>query len=298
MNIREKEIIRNLRSKDAEVKNRQVAELFYGKGKDTEQLRNQVNKVVLYCYSGLKYKDMRREIYDTLVSLICEDIWNAPDEVLDNIDNLSWYFFRLSRNCANRMRNYIHVCIGVKTDVAIGPSNDKESEDDSTEDAISIFLDENRADDEQSRDDVALDIINRYISKIPRKEYRDIIVAIDINDWSHEKIAKEFGICDKDINRFHRRAKVALTQVALPDIKNHCADFFYKNRDLLSEKDGSMLQLFFDGTDKLKTSEIAKIYIKLIKVVKKNRAEKAKSWKRSVRDYKAQIKEFENTEIR
>ena len=59
-----------------------------------------------------------------------------------------------------------------------------------------------------------------------------------------------------------------------------------------------MLQLLFEGTGKLKTSEIAKIYIKLIKVAKKNRAEKAKSWKRSVRDYKAQIKELENTEIR
>lgn len=299
MNIREKQIIRNLRSLDAEVKNRQVSELFYGKGKDTEHLRNQVDKVVRYCFSGQKYYGMRREIYDTLVSLICEDIWNTSADVLEKIENLSWYLFKLSRNCANRRRNYIHVCIGVKTDTEIGPSNDKAAEDDiSDDDVITIFLDENQTDEEQVRDDVAIEVVNRHINKISRKEYRDIIIAIDINGWSHEKITEKLGIRDEDIDQFHRRAKLALTQAALPDIKNYCADFFEKKKHLLSEEEISKLQAFFEGTGKPKESEIAKLYIKLVKVAKKDRNERTKEWRRSVREYKAQIKELENTNIR
>lgn len=299
MNIREKEIISNLRSPEAATKNRQVFELFYGKGKDTEVLRKKVKDVIHFCFSGDKYHGKQDEIYDTLVSLICEDIWKASAETIEKIDNLSWYFFRLARNCANRNRSIIHVCIGIKDDTTLGAEHDKKQEEEEIiDDILTVFIDDNPNDGDKPREDVAAAIVNRYISKVPRKEYRDIIIAIDINDWSHEQITRKLGIRPKDIDQFHRRAKLALTTAALPDIKKHCVVFFHKYRYLLSQEDSERLDCFFSNSGISKGNDIASIYLSLVKAVNKERTEHTKEWRRAVREYKKRQKELETTNNR
>lgn len=299
MNTREKEIISNLRSPEVATKNRQVYELFYGEGMDTEVLRKKVKDVLRFCFSGDKYRSKRGEIYDTLVSLICEDIWKASPETIEKIENLSWYFFRLARNCANRNRSIIHVCIGIKDDITLGAEHDKkQDEEEIIDDILTIFMDENPDNVDKPREDVAAAIVNQYISKIARKEYRDIIIAIDIYDWSHEQITRKLGIHPKDIDQFHRRAKLALTKVALPDIKKHCAVFFRKYRYLLTPEDSERLDCFFSNSGISKGNDIAAIYLTLVKAVNKERTEHTKEWRRAVMEYKKEQKELETTNNR
>lgn len=296
MNSREKEIISNLRSSNQEIRDKQAKELFYGNGKDTAELRKQIKSVMRKCFSGAKYRDKQKEIYDTLVSLVWEDILKDSSKKLENAYNIPSYFWTLAKNCANNNRRYIHECIGIKDDEDLGPKNDKPNNDDDVHnDTLQVIIEDDSQIEEKPRELIAAELLNKYISKINRKEYRDIIIAIDINHWSHEKITRMLGIRPDDIDQFHRRAKLALTQAALPYIKKHCEAFFRRHSHLISPEDKTILERFFNYDDISKGTETAKAYMRLDKAVKKERKEAEREWRRAVREYKQQKKEFETT---
>lgn len=296
MNIREQEIIRGLRSTDERVRSRWVSDIFYGKGES--ELKEQLNKVIRICYGGPKYRGMWKEIFDTLVSLVCADIWNASDAAMDGIRELSYYFFKTARNCANSKRKFIHDCLGINDrDVSLDdqeggmpPVIRDEPEKEKGLDLFVILLYGN--DDvepgDKTREELAAELVERYIGRISCDAYRKVLYAVDIWGWSHERIERELGITNVDQN--HRRAKIALTKVVLPDIRKNCAHYFSNHRDCVSQKEADLLDRFFDGAVGLSDDSIAKAYIKLVKVIKHDRMEFVKEMKRTAREEKASRK--------
>lgn len=291
MNVREQEIIRGLRSDDECVKNRWVSDVFYGKGGN--ELKEQLNKVIRICYGGPKYRGMGKEIYDTLVSLVCADIWKASDSAMDGIKELPYYFFRLARNCANSKRKFIHDCLGINDrDVSldqegVGPSGIRDEHEE--EKGIDLFVillygNDDVEPGDKTREELASELVEKYIGRISCDTYRKVLYAVDIWGWSHERIKQELGITNVDQN--HRRAKVALTRVVLPDIRKNCAHYFHNHRDCVSHDEADLLDRFFDGAAGLSEDSVAKAYIKLVKVIKHDRTEFVKEMKRTTREEK------------
>lgn len=305
MNIREQEIIRGLRSTDERVRNRWVSDIFYGRGVNV--LKEQLNKVIRICYGGPKYRGMGKEIYDTLVSLVCDDIWTASDATMDGIRELPFYFFKTARNCANNKRKFIHDCLGINDrDVSLDkeggmpPVLRDEPEEGKDIDLFIILLYGN--DDvepgDKTREELAAELVERYIGRISCDAYRKVLYAVDIWGWSHERIERELGITNVDQN--HRRAKVALTRVVLPDIRKNCAHYFHNHHDCLSQKEADLLDRFFEGVVGLSDDSVAKAYIKLVKVIKHDRTEFVKEMKRIAREEKASgkaVKKGDNNSV-
>lgn len=295
MNIREREIILRLNSKNPDVRNRQVSELFYGKGEDTRRLREEFNKIIRYCFQGPKYRGMHDDIYSTLVSLVCEAIWSAREDKFEEAQNLEAYFFRMARNCANGKRRFIDQALGI---------NDREESlegegfkqpvgedprDDGGDDLL-IILTFGRSDisSDRSRKELAKELVERYISSIANDNYRTVLYAVDIWKWPHERIEKELGI--DNIDQAHRRAKLALIRAALPDIRKCCGEFFRHHRDCVSADDAAILDRFFAGEDRVPRKAVSVAYSNLLKVVKRERVAFLKEMKRRAREEKAALK--------
>lgn len=296
MNIREKGIINNLRSTNPAVKNRQVSDIFYSDKEETKALREIIHKVIRKYYSGEEYRQWKEDLYNTLVSMVCEDILEAPLSTLYGIKKtLPDYLYGMARSCACR-RKYIDSALGIDSKHEfLDASRDIEDEPDSDPNGILIIFDHEDAIDEgRTSEAIAKELINKYINLIPNIDYRDILVAIDLNGESHEKVAKRLGISVGNVNTLHRRAKVSLTRAALPDIKKNCEEFFDKYRDVLGKEETDRLDAFFSGGrgSKEKEDDIARSYIRLVKRVKAMRVENSKAWKRAVNEYKEISQEF------
>lgn len=295
MNIREQRIIQGLRSEDERQRGDMVSALFYGKGGTTNQWKEILQRVVKICYGGPKYGGMYREIYETLVEMVCLDIFKASDAAIEGIKELKGYFFQTARNCANSNRKFIESSLGIddkRTSLDDGdgklPVSDDGEEDATGFFALLLFGGEDADLEGRSREDLARELVKRYIDRIPCENYRKVLYAIDLWGWSHERIEREWGL--RNIDQNHRRARVALTKVALPDIKKTCGDYFGRHRDSLTGTEAALLDRFFQG-ETVPPDAAAKAYAKLVKVVRHDQAEFRKQMRRAVREEKAAQKE-------
>lgn len=282
MNIREKEIIEKFRSEDPSIRERQVHDVFYGKREDTKALREAVMKVVRFCFSDKTYRDRTKDIYCILIPLIWEKFMKASDSTIQGIDNLPGYFYTVARNCANSERIYIDESLGIiKSSTPLGPEHDDKTDEEDDIAGIMDALIENKPKFEGMRQtEIAKVLLDEYISQIPRREYRDILYAIDLKGWSHEKIVKEYGYDPQIIDLYHRYAKLALTRIALPDIKRNCSTFFRKYSKVLSPQEKEILDNFFTDNGAYHEKDISAIYLKLVKRVRKQRNEEKKEIKK------------------
>lgn len=279
MNIREREIILRLRSENPDVRSRQARDLFYGTEGDIS-LKEEIKKVVRFCFEGPKYAGMQKEIYDTLVSLVCEDILKASEDTIMGIQkSLKGYLFGIARNCANGKRDRIHTFLGINDkdesldrDPIRPPVAEPSGEDGPQDFLVVLFYgSEDVEPGGISRKEMAKRLVERYINRVSSEKYRKILYAKDILKWSHARIERELGIDNPEQN--HRRARLALTRVALPDIRRHCADFFRHHRDCVSPDEASLLEKFFDGATGLPAEDVSKAFTKLIKVNTRERSE-------------------------
>lgn len=296
MNIREREIILRLRSENPGVRSRQAEELFYGRGEETKRLREEFNKIARYCFQGPKYRGMHGDIYNTLVSLVCEAIMEAKESSLEGARDLTSYFFRIARNCANGKRTFIDQSLGINDrDVSldIEGSMPVAGDDPNVDDgggllAILLYGDDGPTCDLPSRKEMAERLLERYMSGVSCEKYRKILDDVDVKGWSHERIEKEHGIDNIDQN--HRRARLALIRAVLPEIRKNCADYYRHHREAVSPGDANLLDRFFDGESGLPGNDVAKAYSRLVKVVGRDRADFNKAMKRWAREEKAALK--------
>lgn len=302
MNIREQQIIRGLRSSNERERGDLISELFFGKGGGTNDLKEILQRVVKICYGGAKYAGCYRQIYETLVEMVCLDIWKAADSTIEGIKELKGYFFQVTRNCANSNRKTIEGLLGINgQDRPINPERPLPSEPEEPEDEdgselfVFLFFGGNDVElDGRTREDLARELVKRYIGQISRENYRKVLYAIDIWGWSHERIERELDIHNIDQN--HRRARLALTRVALPDIRKTCYGYFDRHRDSLSSGEADLLDRFFHAGGG-PTDDVAKAYMKLVKVVKREKAEFSKEMRRAVREEKGTLKAAKKNNI-
>lgn len=296
MNIREREIILRLRSENPGVRSRQAEELFYGKGEDTKRLREEFNKIARYCFQGPKYHGMHSDIYNTLVSLVCEAILEAKESSLEGARDLTSYFFKIARNCANGKRRFIDQSLGINDrDVSLDAEGSMPvaGEDPNVDDgggllAVLLYGEDIPTSDLPSRKEMAVQLLERYMSGISCEKYRKVLDDVDVKGWSHERIEKEHGIDNIDQN--HRRARLALIRAVLPEIRKNCADYYRHHRSAVEPEDADILDRFFDGEGSLPGNAVAKAYSRLVKVVGRDRADFNKAMKRRAREEKAALK--------
>lgn len=264
MNIREKTIINNLRSKNGDIVNRQLQQLFYTDincSDDIRAIRGAIQKTIRYFFSDRVYAGRFREIYDTVLEMLLKDIQKASTTVFDNVQNLKNYLKGMTHNiCVNpRKRKEIHICLGINTeDDPLIPSNDREDDAETVGEKEGLFTEEPA--------DV---ILERYISLIPNKSYRDILYELDIKEVKNIDYAAKHGMTVNAVNVCHRHAKIELTRAALAAIRKESKLIFEKNKQILSKSDAELLDSFFSGKPNSKDKKVAEALQRLM--IKYNR---------------------------
>ena len=285
MNIREKAIIKNILSKDERTRSNQISSLFYGEGSDFREIRGEIRKKVLLCFSGRKYYGRDSEIYDTVVSLICESILRYGPKMIDTVTgSLKAYLAIMTYNCCNSNRKFIDDILGIKSasEEEVSDRNGKNGEESQ----------DNKRDmdtpvENSTSPDWAVDMVQYYVDKIPHSYYREVLYALDISLMSFEDFAEEQGKTVAQIHTDHRRARIALIQGALPDIREKSKWLYLHNRELLPAKETAVLDNFFSGSMKKESEkQTAEAYIRLIKILHNEFEDDEKERRREERDRK------------
>lgn len=302
MNKSEREIINQLRSEDKTIRDQTFADVFYPK----TGVRNVICQAVwniTYMTVGPKSKNLQ-SFYDTLTSLVFEDLKNANPSKIDEAENISGYFFTLAKNCRIRAINYIDgkTSVVTKREDELTLKDDRAQEEDNVDNGVLVIFEGDPRYDGMTGEQLATELIGRYISQIKNKEYRDILLAIDVGGVKPMKYAEELGVSPETIRSKHTHARIELVTIALPDIKKRSAEFYHKYRDLATSKDAELLDSFFDknttplDVSKMKAKQkepIAKAFHRLSKKVRSERKQNSKQWNRAVREYKNEMKELE-----
>lgn len=288
MNIQEKKLIEAFLNKDdARHHDRAVELLFYGRksvdarGREihtefdvTRSIRNAVS---IY-YSGALYNGRHREVYDTFVSLFHDHLMKMSLDSFLKVDDLQKWMFKVAKNFANGYRKEIHKILGIednvvpfvkKQDVTEKPDTGLEERNvvngDTHVRKVPDYDDEFSSDSEDSSK-WAEDLIKEYISRISHDYYREVLYAIDIYGMEMVDFAEEQGKKRSSIHLDHKRAKAALIQAALPDIRWRMPKLFDSFKDFLDSEEIVLLECFFDRGEVKDMKDLIEAYVKLLKV--------------------------------
>lgn len=308
MNSSEKRLIECLINRnDVKRYDAAVNFLFYGESHITHTIQDVVRK----SFSAHKYDSVRNCIYDVFANQFYEYfVLQAKPDTLRKIDDLGKYIFRAAVNCANSKRKQIDTALGLPVathEVGFTPRYDREDDEDNSEAyQENSVLTEQGHDNIQSQEiesahvdetgtsvDMAAFILEGYIKRIDKKEFREVLYALDIEGLSSKEYAARTGETSTSIDMRHSRALTELTRVALPDILKRCKGVFVRFQGLLSSLQVSILQEFFETGnlgDKEKQKRIATAYKALAKAAKKEYEMEEKEYKRDKRERELQEK--------
>lgn len=254
MNIREKAIIKNLLSENALISNVQAQQLFFSDinncGDDIRSIRGAIKKTIRYFFSDGIYLGKFDEIYQTIVAILLEDIKKAGMCVFDNVkSSLKPYLNTMTHNICIKRRDEIDGAICVKPPKNTDPIETAKAE----------------KEEEPDDSDLPEGILDYYISLIPNKSYRELLYELDINGVKNIDYAKKNGESVNSVNIRHKRARLELTKVALPEIRKECKEIFVKHRNKITKDEADLLEKFFAGISDYDRGKVAQAIHKLIK---------------------------------
>ena len=283
MNIKEKELIEALLDTENKMRHdRAVSILFFEKNIISNTIRNAVSK----CFSGRLY--LHNEVYDVFVILFLEHLKNIHREKYAEVENLPAWMYRTATNFANSNRKRINVELGIDGEfVTFGREQDVDESTVETETSVQSATEEG----DVSPSDWAANLLNKYIAQISNPYYRTILYAVDVHGMTLADFAEEQGKELRFINNDHRRAKLALIQVALPDIRWRSRALFDNFNDILTDDDAATLRHFFDRSANIDPKDVALVYSRLLKITKRENERKKKETRKEMRIEKRMAKE-------
>lgn len=226
--------------------------LFYGMPSAGTYVENAyvqaLKKAVRICFSDVKYRGHFNDIYDTFVSLFYAYLLTKTERLLNIETTLAGWLFVTAKNFANNNRKEI--------DTLVGLANSSDAlEYDSTMDALISKENEDACgsadviiDDSESGMMWAEHLVNRYIDRISNEKYRTAIRAIVIEGMPREEFAEEQHISYQAVNLLVNHAMIALTNVALPDIRWRSKKCYSQYIDLVKDKnDVILLKEYFEN---------------------------------------------------
>lgn len=294
MNIHEKKLIEGLLDTSDKARHDKAVEmLFFGRdytdpyGKKIhreEEVTRSIRRIVAISFTGSAYAEVRDQIYPTFVSLFYKYLMNIKPETFFSVDNLPAWMRTTARHYANRNREEINDLLGIYSDT-VPLDNEKMNRlpEGGDEEGARNTVEPGSTSRENSSK-WAEDKLANYINKIHNAYYREILTAVDIAGMELEDFAEEQGKSIAAIYNDHRRARIALIQIALPDIRKRAASMYGDFKDQLTEKERKALDGFFLGSGTEDSATIAIAYSKLLKIARRESLAAGKAERREMRE--------------